>query len=367
MHDDQAEGARAFRFTGTWQEFAPIAFTNLLLTIVTLGVYTFWARARTRRYLWSRTRFIDDRLEWTGTGLELFVGYVIAFFLFILPFGLINLVLQGTLMRGHQGAAGLIVGVLYLAILYLLGVARFRALRYRLSRTFWHGIRGGSDRQGIAYGWSYFWKTLVSFLTIYLMTPWSMARLWNERWNAMSFGSIPFRSDARWQPVFGRFLLFYVAPFVLVIGIGALAIFMFDSRVAGGMQAGTPPTMGTIVLIGLAGLAFYVFFFGVLGLVAMIYYAAFFREAVGATSLGTLEFGFGATTKDWILLYLGTLALVIVTFGIGMIFVPYRNWAFFIRHMAAYGEIEVDSLQQSRTREPGQGEGLLDAFDVGAF
>ncbi len=41
MTDDQAEGARAFRFTGTWQEYAPIAFTNLLLTIVTLGIYTF--------------------------------------------------------------------------------------------------------------------------------------------------------------------------------------------------------------------------------------------------------------------------------------------------------------------------------------
>jgi hypothetical protein len=27
----------------------------------------------------------------------------------------------------------------------------------------------------------------------------------------------------------------------------------------------------------------------------------------------------------------------------------------------------VDTLMQSQTRDPGQGEGLLDAFDVGAF
>lgn len=367
MTDDQAEGARAFRFTGTWQDYAPIAFTNLLLTIVTLGIYTFWARARTRRYLWSRTRFIDDRLEWTGTGLELFIGYVIAFFLFIVPFGVINLVLQGVMMRGHQGAAGLMVFVLYLAILFLFGVARFRALRYRLSRTFWHGIRGGSDRQGVAYGWSYFWKTLLSFVTVYLMTPWSMARLWNERWNAMSFGSLPFRAQARWQPVFGRFMLFYVAPVVLAIGVGVLVFVVMGLGMASGMRTDTPPTAGTIVLLAIAAFGFYVFFFGVLGLVAMIFYAAFFREAIGATSLGKLEFGFGASTKDWILLYLGNVGLVIVTLGIGAIFIPYRNWAFFIRHMAAYGEVEVDTLGQSRTREPGQGEGLLDAFDVGAF
>ena len=28
----------AFGFEGSWREFAPIAFTNLLLTIVTLGI-----------------------------------------------------------------------------------------------------------------------------------------------------------------------------------------------------------------------------------------------------------------------------------------------------------------------------------------
>jgi len=61
----------AIRFTGTWQESLPIALTNLLLTVVTLGIYRFWAKARERRYLWSRTEFIDDRLEWTGTGKEM--------------------------------------------------------------------------------------------------------------------------------------------------------------------------------------------------------------------------------------------------------------------------------------------------------
>ena len=364
MSEDQA-GARAFRFTGTWQDYAPIAFTNLLLTIVTLGVYVFWARTRTRRYLWSRTQFIDDRLEWTGTGLELFVGYLLAFVLFVLPLGIINLVLQGVMMRGHQGAAGLMVGLLYLAILYLFGVARFRALRYRLSRTLWHGIRGGSDDQGVAYGWSYFWRTLLSFLTIYLMTPWAMARLWNQRWNAMSFGSLPFRSEARWQPVFKRFLLFYVAPILIVVAAGILG-FLFAGAFAG-MKPGTPPTAGVIATVLLAVVGFYVLFFGVLGLIAMAFYAAFFREAIGATSLGKLEFGFEASTMDWVKLYLGNLGLTVVTFGVGYIFVPYRNWAFFIRHLAAYGEVEIDTLTQSRTREPGQGEGLLDAFDVGAF
>src|SRR5690606_18489998 len=73
--DDGAE--TAFGFDGTWQEFAPIAFTNLLLTIVTLGICRFWATTRERQYFWSRTRFVDERLEWAGTGMELFIGFLL--------------------------------------------------------------------------------------------------------------------------------------------------------------------------------------------------------------------------------------------------------------------------------------------------
>ena len=58
-----ADHGRAIQFTGSWREYLPIAVTNLLLTVVTLGIYRFWALARERRYLWSRTRLINDELE----------------------------------------------------------------------------------------------------------------------------------------------------------------------------------------------------------------------------------------------------------------------------------------------------------------
>lgn len=122
-----------------------------------------------------------------------------------------------------------------------------------------------------------------------------------------------------------------------------------------------------IMAIIIGAVLLYVMFFGVLGIIALFYYSAFFREAVGATTLGRLSFAFNARTRDWIMLYLGNLGLVIVTLGIGYIFVPYRNWAFFVAHMEAFGTLHLDDFGQSTTHEPGQGEGLLDAFDVGAF
>lgn len=365
---DVAPAESAFAFTGNWREFAPIAFTNLLLTIVTLGIYRFWATARERRYLWSRTRFIDDRLEWTGTGLELFIGFLLVFALLLGPIVFLQFGLQAMVLRGYTGIAVLITLAVYIFIFYLVGVARFRALRYRLSRTHWHGIRGGADDQGFAYGWSYIWRTTVGYLALGLMVPWSMTTLWNERWRHMSFGPHRFDADAQWNSIFGRYMIFYLSPILLLIVLGILiAVGAVAVGSLGGFNTSGPPQGGALAAIIIAGIAFYLLFFVALGLVAMIYYSAFYREAIGAVTLSTLHFGFTARTKDWIWLFVGNVALVVVTLGIGLIFLRYRNWKFFITHLEAFGEVDLDLLTQSRTREPGQGEGLLDAFDVGAI
>lgn len=364
--DSRREGA--FAFSGDWREFAPIAFTNLLLCIVTLGLYLFWARTRERRYLWSRTRFIDDRLEWTGTGLELFVGYVLAVVLFGVPFSAVNFfALNAAVMRGHEGLAALIVAGLYLLILYLTGVAIFRALRYRLSRTLWHGIRGGSDARGLAFGLQYLWKTVVGTLALGLMVPWAMTSLWNDRFNQMSFGPHRFDARARFGNIFLRYLLFYLAPFIILFGGIVVAIVLASVGAATGAFRGDPDPATAQVMVGLIFAAFGLLYFVVLGVIALVYYAAYFSEVVGGTALGGLEFAFTARTGDWIRLFLGNFALVIFTLGIGYVFVGYRNWTFFVRHMQAYGTLDLDDFTQSQTRTPGTGEGLLDAFDIGAF
>ncbi|HEX7871502.1 MAG TPA: YjgN family protein [Sphingobium sp.] len=362
QEQEQGQQDSAFRFEGRWQDYAPIAFTNLLLTIVTLGIYRFWATTRTRHYLWSRTQFIDEPLEWTGTGKELLVGFLLVAVLFGIPFLALNFGAQALVLQGHAGIAGLLGIASFLLIFYLTGVARFRALRYRLSRSYWHGIRGGSDDAGFGYGWSWMWKSTVGSLPLGLLIPWSMTTLWNDRWNRMSFGSQTFRSEAEGGRIFKRFLLFYLAPILfVVIGIG----------VAVALASGVEQFKNMGAAAAIAAIFFAVLFiFGIyilLGLVALAYYAAFLRETIGHVSLGEIDFHFGATTWQWLKLFFGDVALVICTIGIGALFLTYRHWKFFITHLEATGEVSLSALGQSTTREPRQGEGLLDAFDIGAI
>jgi uncharacterized membrane protein YjgN (DUF898 family) len=394
----------AFAFEGNWREFAPIAITNTLLNFVTLGFYRFWATTRERQYFWSQTRFIDDKFEWTGKGIELFFGFLIALLLFGLPFLILNLILQGLIFQNQKGIAGALVAGIYVFLIYLAGVAIFRGLRYRLSRTYWHGIHGGCDENGLKYGWSYIWKSVVAYICMALLFPWSMTSLWKERWEAMSFGPHRFQSNPQWGSLMGRYIIAYLSPFIAIIGVMIVAV---PAAIAAGTGGGGEPGPGMIAVIVLAVMAFYL----IMPLLALIYYSTYMREVIGTMKLSDLEFEFTARTREWIRLFLGNFGLWALAGGIAAIpigalglfnqfvevkpgedamtnnpiayiaffvilmipfsvvgpFIRYRNWSFFVRHLEAGGEVNLATLTQSTTRELKQGEGLLDAIDMGAM
>jgi uncharacterized membrane protein YjgN (DUF898 family) len=248
-------------------------------------------------------------------------------------------------MRGAAGWAQLLGFLFTGTLLYIVGLARFRALRYRLSRTRWHGIRGGSDDKGLGYGWSYVWKSALGGGAFGLMLPWSMIDLWNQRWNAMSFGSHRFEAIAEYGPLVRLLLICYG---VLILS-GAVVVTM--ALVSG-------PVAAVLILLAVV----------VLGLVIFtVYYALYLRLAIGGLSLNRIDFRFTARSYDLVGLIVGDLLLLALTLGLGFVFLSYRHWSFLIRHLEASGEVELATLTQSTTDEPRQGEGLLDAFDIGAF
>jgi uncharacterized membrane protein YjgN (DUF898 family) len=356
-HGDDA----GFRFTGNWTEFLPIALTNLLLTIVTLGIYRFWAKSRERRYLWNRTSFIDDSFEWTGTGLEMLIGFLIVMLVLLPAFMLFNFGAQALVLRGQWISAAVLSFAFYLGIFYLINVARFRAIRYRLSRSYWHGIRGGSDDGGWDYGWSATLKMGAAVLAAGLLVPWAMTRLWNERWGKMSFGPYRFEADASPSGLLGRWLLIYLSPIIAFI---AAAVLGFGGAAMGSAAGGSGPiAAGALVGILIGLLFFYLAFL----LLSLSFYAAFFRHVAAATSVGPLRFEFSARTRNWLGLILGNIGLVIVTLGLGLIFVSYRNWKFIVGHLHVVGDVDLAELTQSTTHAPGEAEGLADAFDIGAI
>lgn len=336
--------SRAVEFTGHWKEYLPIAVTNLLLTVVTLGIYRFWAKARERRYLWSRTRLIDDHLEWTGTGGEMFVGFLMAMGVLI---GCMAVIFGGAALLGDWF---LFVGMIafYVFLLWAIGFAQFRALRYRLSRSWWRGIRGGSDDNGVGYGWTALGNNFVAGLTLGILTPRAIVENWNDRVRKMSFGPHMLDSDVDTEGLQWRWMMLYL----VYIGFFALAAAMAP-------DAEAEPSALTLIPV--------VFLVAGLTLVMTSFWALFFRKAASTFGMGELSAGFGVSTVDWLKFYAKLIGLTIITLGFGAMLWGFWRWEFVMDRLALYGTVNLDTMTQSTTEAPKDAEGFANAFDIGAF
>src|SRR5277367_71111 len=65
-------------FTGRGAEYFGIWIVNLLLTIVTLGIYSAWAKVRRLQYFYRHTEVAASSFDFHGSPTRILIGRVIA-------------------------------------------------------------------------------------------------------------------------------------------------------------------------------------------------------------------------------------------------------------------------------------------------
>ena len=73
------------RFSGTAGEYFGIWIVNLFLTVITLGIYSAWAKVRKKRYFYGNTWLVDSNFEYHGNPVAILKGRIIAFVAFAIP------------------------------------------------------------------------------------------------------------------------------------------------------------------------------------------------------------------------------------------------------------------------------------------
>ncbi|CAN0387373.1 unnamed protein product, partial [Phaeothamnion confervicola] len=194
-----------------------LSVKNFLLRIVTFGIYNFWGKTEVRKRIWSAIRVNGEPLQYTGTGKEMFLGFLFVLGVVTLP--VLFITLAAVVMFGQAGASAANT-FFSVAFFYLVGVAVHRAVRYRLSRTLWRGIRGGLDGSSWRYGWTYFWTGIMLVLTLGWASPWRATKLQGLIVNGMRFGNRPFRFDATSGPLYGPFLALWLSGIAIAMGVG---------------------------------------------------------------------------------------------------------------------------------------------------
>ncbi|HWA41697.1 MAG TPA: DUF898 family protein [Hypericibacter adhaerens] len=373
-------GTQRLVYDGGLMGLYEIYLLNLVLTVITIGIFRFWAKTRIRRYVWSHVSFQGDRLEYTGTGGELFKGFLIVLG-FIVLYGILQSVLQFAL--GPTSVIAVVVQFAFMFfVVYLALVAHYTAQNYRLTRTLWRGVRGGMTGSGWSYGIKALLLSLLLPLSLGLAQPWVTSKLVNWRANASWFGSERLQLDLRAGPLYGAFILSVVLTLALAaLFMGAIGGFAYlrgwldldgfmDYVQQHQMEGGVPDDAQarTIVQLVFVAYATILLGFGLAYILGWAFYAAtFYRVTAGSAQFANLRFQSHATAGRLIGLWAGNAVIYVVTLGFGYPILIQRTLRFIERNLEIQGELDGTRLTQSTIARPRFGEGLLEAFDPGMF
>jgi len=124
---DSSTKSVPFQFTGDSLEYFRIWIVNLVLTILTLGIYSAWAKVRTNRYFYGNTLVHGSAFNYTADPVKILRGRIFAVVLFII---------YQAFIRFYPVVAGyiLIVFVLFLPFIYVMNMA------FKMRYTTWRGI-----------------------------------------------------------------------------------------------------------------------------------------------------------------------------------------------------------------------------------
>ena len=297
-----------FTFHGTGSEYFGIWIVNILLTIITFGIYSAWAKVRRNRYFYGNLELMGSHFDYHARGGQIFKGRLIVFGFFIL----INI--ASNIFPPIAAFTGLII----LAVLPFL-VARglrfsTRVTSYRNVRFNFVGTAGGAFK-AVVMG------PILSFLTVGIMIP--FASRWFARYlfDNLRYGDRPFMSE----PPLGRLYKALAIPLVL-LHIGGLlcgAIIMTIVRAETDLMAGlnlkdpnTRAFLGGIATI--AAIGFFLTY-----VIASLVYRAMARTIVLSSTIfddrHPLSSDMSALSYVWV--SISNTIVSVITFGLA------RPWA----------------------------------------
>lgn len=197
-----------FQFVGQGGEYFRIWIVNLLLSILTLGIYSAWAKVRREQYFHRNLLLEDSGFDYHGTAKTILRGRAVAFVIF-------------SVVSAAQHTSPLLYAGAMLLLIPIAPWLIVRAFRFRAANTSYRGLRfsfDGTYRQAlttfVGYG-------LLSFLSFGLLFP----RFYREQrrfvLNNLRYGSASFSCDFSVAASYKLFLLPMLVGLLFPVAIGA--------------------------------------------------------------------------------------------------------------------------------------------------
>ena len=337
-------------FSGSAGEYFGIWFVNLLLSLVTLGIYSAWAKVRTERYFYGNTTLAGSSFDYLADPIAILKGRLIAYAV------VIALVLSSNFLP-------VLYVVLILALFALMPLIIVLGLRFRARNSAWRGLSFRFDREGgAAYGPFLGWQ-LLNGITGTLLYPLMKLRQHEFVAGGHWFGRKRFE--------FGGDASRYYPPYLIVLGIGVglmvVFVVVFSAAIFSAAAAGKGAAQGPAgQALGFGMIAALVLFYGglfALGIVLRVRYANLLWNS---TRLGPHRFESSLRVRDMMWLYASNLVAIVCTLGLAVPWAMIRLARYRAAHFAVLADGPIDDFVRDLEREhAAAGAELIDALDVG--
>ncbi len=338
-----------FEFSGSGGEYFRIWIVNLALTILTLGIYSAWAKVRRLQYFYRNTTLMGNSFDYHGNPIAILKGRII---------GVGLLLIYNVTISLHVGIGLLVFAGLLAALPWLLQ----RSICFKLTNSSYRGLRfrfngsiGGAYQ--VFLGWP-----ILGYVTLGLLFPFAHQRIKAYQHNNSVFGTSPFSFKADE----GMFYIVYLK----MVGLTLIPIFLFGVlagvfNVFGGLAgAGKDPVKmrETMALIFMGIMAFYLALFLVIG----PWFAARMQNLVwNNTALGAHTFASHVRARDLFVIYLTNFIAIILTLGLFKPFADIRLARYRLTHMALQTQGDPEAFfAQEQQAVNAMGEETANVFDV---
>lgn len=342
MQEQFGQKDQGFEFTGSGWEYFRIWIVNLLLSIVTLGIYSPWAKVRRLQYFYRNTRLDGGSFDFHGTPQAILKGRLIAF----------GLLIGYNAAFEYDPMIGLGVGaVLALVMPWLL----MRSLRFKLYNSSYRGLRFGfAGSTGDSYK-AFLLYPLLAMFTLYLLAPLAHQRIKRYQFDNSRFGNASFNFSATAK---GFYLLYLSALSVMVGTFLLLPVIAMLSGTGFGLEAlitGFAAAGPMVVLVAVASL-----------LIVTSLFSAYMQNLVwGNTVLGPHRIFSHVSARRLLWVRVSNFIGTVLTLGLFMPFAAVRMARLQIESMglAVSGDLSGFVADQ-QLNATAAGEEAAEMFDV---
>ncbi len=202
-------------FRGQTGEYFGIWIVNVLLSIITLGIYGAWAKVRDKKYMYGNTFIEGHSFDYHATGKQIFIGRLIVagVLLMLALLNYINIVLY-------------LIGILGLFL--LIPFIIIRALRFNARVSSYRNVRFDFvGKIGEAFV-TYFLLPIGNIFTLYLCSPFVTRASHKFTTNNARYGDRPMK--------FGVDIGNYYTPFLISIALAIGGIILLSMIMGGALM-----------------------------------------------------------------------------------------------------------------------------------